>query len=71
MLYMMPSSNGNIFGITGPLCGEFISHCWIPLTKASDVELLCFLLSAPEQTVGPTIDMLVIWDAITLIMMSL
>ena len=23
---MMPSSNGNIFRVTGPLCGEFIGH---------------------------------------------
>ena len=45
---MMTSSNGNIFCITGPLCGEFTGHRWIPLTKASDVELRCFLWSAPE-----------------------
>ena len=24
--------------VTGPLCGEFTGHRWIPLTKASDVE---------------------------------
>ena len=23
---MMTSSNGNIFAVTGPLCGEFIGH---------------------------------------------
>ena len=23
---MMPSSSGNIFGVTGPLCGEFTGH---------------------------------------------
>ena len=28
---------------TGHLCGEFISHRWIPRTKASDAELWCFL----------------------------
>ena len=44
---MMTSSNGNIFGVTGPLCGEFTRHRWIPLTKASDVEYWCFLWSAP------------------------
>ena len=32
---MMTSSNGNIFRVTG--------HRWIPHTKASDVELWCFL----------------------------
>ena len=47
--HMMTSSNGNIFRITGALCGEFTCHRWIPLTKASDAELWCFLWSAPEQ----------------------
>ena len=47
--YIMTSSNGNIFCITGPLWAEFTSHWWIPLTKASDAELWCFLWSAPEQ----------------------
>ena len=32
------------FRVTGPLCGEFIGHWWIPLTKASGVELLVFSL---------------------------
>ena len=31
---------------TGPLCGEFTGPRWIPLTKASDAELWCFLWSA-------------------------
>ena len=44
---MMTSSNGNIFRVTGPLCGEFTGHWWIPLTKASDSELWCSLCSAP------------------------
>ena len=44
---MMTSSNGNFFCFTGPLCGEFTGHRWILLTKASDVELWCFLWSAP------------------------
>ena len=47
---MMTSSNGNIFRVTGPLCGEFTGHRWIPLTKASDAVLWCFLWSAPVQT---------------------
>ena len=71
LLNMMTSSNGNIFHITGPFLGESTSHRWIPLTKASDVELLCFLWSAPDQTVKQTIMMPVIWDGIALIMMSL
>ena len=45
---MMTSSNGNIFRVTGHLCGEFTGHQWIPHTKASDTELWCFLWSLPE-----------------------
>ena len=67
---MMTSSHGNIFRVTGPLCGEFTGHLWIPLTKASDVEPWCFLWSAPEQTVEQNIGTPVIWDAIALIMAS-
>ena len=41
-LHMMTSSNGNIFRVTGHLCGEFTGHRWILRTKASDAELWCF-----------------------------
>ena len=44
---MMTSSNGNIFRYTGHLCGEFTGQRWIPITKASDAELWCFLWSVP------------------------
>ena len=37
--FMMTSSDGNIFRVTGPLLGEFTGHRWIPLTKAGDTEL--------------------------------
>ena len=47
---MMTSSNGNIFRVTGPLCGEFTGLQWIPRTKSSGAELWCFLWSAPNQT---------------------
>ena len=30
---MMTSLDGNIFHITGPLCGEFTGHRWIPWQK--------------------------------------
>ena len=50
-LHMMASSNEDIFRGYGPLWGEFTDHRWIPLTKASDAELWCFLWSAPESTV--------------------
>ena len=46
-VYMMTSSNRNIFRVTGPLCVEFTDHRWIPRTKASAAELRCFLWSAP------------------------
>ena len=40
--------NGNIFRVTGHSCGEFTGLRWIPRTKASDAERLCFLWFAPE-----------------------
>ena len=52
-----------------PLCGEFTDHLWIPRTKASDVELGCFLWSAPEQTFEKTIMTPAIGDTIMLIIM--
>ena len=45
VLRMMTSSNGNIFRVTGHLCGEFNGPRWLPHTMASDAELWCFLLS--------------------------
>ena len=68
---MMTSSNGNIFRVTGPLREEFTGHRWIPIKKARDAELWCFLWSAPGQTVELTIETPVIWDTIALIMTSL
>ena len=32
-LLMMTSSNGNIFRVTGPMCGEFTGHRWITRTR--------------------------------------
>ena len=40
----MTSSYGDIFHVTGHLCGEFNGHRWIPHTKTSDVELWYFSL---------------------------
>ena len=48
MASKMTSSNGNIFRVTGHLCGEFTGPRWSHRTKASDAELWCFLWSAPE-----------------------
>ena len=47
-LHMMTSSNGNIFRVTGHLCGKFTGPRWISRTKASDAELWCFLWITPE-----------------------
>ena len=44
---MMTSANGNIFRVTGPMWRQFAVHRWIPLTKASDAELWCFLWCEP------------------------
>ena len=42
---MMTSTNGNIFRATGPLCGEFTGHRWIPRqrpgTRSFNVSLIC------------------------------
>ena len=43
---MMTSSNGSIFRATGHLCGEFTGPRWIPLTKASDADLMFSLICA-------------------------
>ena len=41
--YIMTSSNGKNFHVTSPLWGESTGQRWIPLKKASDAELWCFL----------------------------
>ena len=45
--FMMTSSNGNIFHVTGPLCGEFTGHRWFPsqrrVTRSFDVFFNLFL----------------------------
>ena len=40
-------------------------------SQSRDAELFCYLLSAPEQTAGQTMETPVIWGVIALIMMSL
>ena len=41
----------DVIMVTSPLWWESTGHRCIPLTKASDVDLWCFLWSTPEQTV--------------------
>ena len=54
---MMTSSNGNIFRVTGPLCGEFTGHRGIPaqrpVTRSFDVFLhLCLNIPLSKQSWG-------------------
>ena len=44
MSSMMASSNGNIFRVTGPLCGEFTGHRWIQPHKGQWRGALMFYL---------------------------
>ena len=60
-----------IFRVTGPLCGEFTGDRWIPLTKASDADLWCFLWSSPWINGWVNNRKPVIWDAIALTVTSL
>ena len=53
----------NHFPHCWPFVREITRHRWIPLTKASDEELWCFLISGPENVYETP----VIWDAIALI----
>ena len=48
MNIIMTSSNGNVFRVTGHLCGELTCPRWITHTKASDADLSCFLWSMSE-----------------------
>ena len=45
LVYMMTSSNGNIFRVTGPLCGEFTGPgeftAQRPVTRGFDVSFIC------------------------------
>ena len=66
----MTSLNGSNFRVTGPLCGEFTGHRWIPLTKVSVCgDLISSLTFA--WTNEWTIETLMVWDAIAIIMTSL
>ena len=67
----MIASNGNIFHVTGPLCGESTSHLWISLTKAGDAELWFFSLICTRTNSSVNNWAPVIWDTIALIMTSL
>ena len=67
---MMTSWHGNVFHITGSLWGESIGQSlWFPLTKSQWCEALIFpLMSASNQTPTQTVQRLVNWDALILIL---
>ena len=44
-LHMMTWSNGSIFRVTGPLCGELTGHRWIPPHEGQWREALKFSLT--------------------------
>ena len=68
-IIMMASSNGNIFRVTGPMCGEFTGHRWIPLThKGQWRGALVFSLICVWTNGWVNNRDAVIWDVITLIM---
>ena len=67
----MTSSNENSFHVTALLWEESTGHRGLPLTKASDAKLWCFVWSAPEQMVEQIIETPLIWDAITFMMTQL
>ena len=49
--WMMTSPNGNIFCVTGPLCGEFTGHRWISHTNCQwRVALMLLLICASTNT---------------------
>ena len=44
-LFIMTPSNGNIFRVSAPSCGESTGHLWIPLTKGQlNADLWCFFV---------------------------
>ena len=45
----MTSSKGNIFRVTGTLCGEFTGHRWIQRTKVSDASFDIFFNLRPNK----------------------
>ena len=66
-LLMMTSSNGNIFHVTGYLCGEFPGPRWIPTQRPVTRSFDVYFDLRPNKWLNKQ---LVIWDAIVLIMTS-
>ena len=47
--YMMTSSNGDIFCITGPLCGNSPVTGECPSQRVSKAEILCFFVAGMNE----------------------
>ena len=47
--FIMTSSHGSFFSVTGHLWGEFTGHRWIPLTKGQKCRLWCFFDVGPHK----------------------
>ena len=62
----MMSLHGNAFSISGPLLGV---HRWpIALTKVQWCRALVLLCSHPEQAIEEIIELVVLWDVMTLML---
>ena len=64
--YMTTSRYGNAFRITGLWWGKSSGHLRIPLTKDQQCLRLTSLCCLSEQAVEQTVQLTMIWDAITL-----
>ena len=62
-IYMIMWSNGNTLSIAGPVWGESTTHQRFPSQRASDVDLLSFLLLG-WTSCWKTMELPVIWDTI-------
>ena len=72
---MMTSYNGNIFRVTGPLCGEFTGPDELPaqrpVTRTLDVFFDLRLNKRLSKLIKSPAARLVIWDSIVVIMTSM
>ena len=71
MYSMMTSSNGNIFRVTGPLCGEFTGPGEFPTQRPVTQSFDVFFDLRLNKWLSKQLQRLVIWDASKLIMTSL
>ena len=65
--HMMMSWHENTFPITGPLCEESTSHLWNPHHRGPVSMMWSLICCYPEQAVEPTVNVLVIWNALLLL----